>query len=167
MPSFLQIVVGVCICYLIVRGCFAPTLKLVKYNLPEVLSASSASSGSTSSSSSSVPPNIHASADTDDENEDLDIDPEEYAGNEPSIFTRQAGLDALEALIDKRPVARTRQDVLDFLIAFKANKNRWGVTQEDLRAMYLRKYNIFFLGKMFAQTMMWVPNYASYLQKEI
>jgi len=143
MPSFLQAVIGVCICYLVVRSFLTPEPKMVRYNLPDVLTSNTVKS---------------VSLDTDDdENEEFDIDCQH-------TFSRQAGLDALEALIDKRPVATSREDVLEFLVAFKANKARWGVTPEDLRAMYLRKYNFFFLGKMFAKTVIWVPDYASYLQ---
>ena len=136
MPSFLQVVLAVCICYLIVRGFCAPNLQTVRYDLTDIAGKEAAKS-----------------LDTDDDECDEFVQ-----------VSRQHGLDALEALIDKRPVARCKEDVLDFLKSFKANKLKWGVSKEDLRAMYLRKYNVFFLGKMFAQTIVWCPDYASYLQ---
>ena len=111
MPSFLQVVLAVCICYLIVRGFCAPNLQTVRYDLVEVAGKECAKT-----------------LDTDDDECDEFVQ-----------VSRQHGLDALEALIDKRPVARCKEDVLDFLKSFKANKLKWGVSKEDLRAMYLRR----------------------------
>jgi len=138
MPSFLQIVLGACICYLIVRGLFTPTPRVISFNLPDTFAKSS-------------------SADTDDDELDAGDDFE-------SVFTKQAGLHALEMLIDKRPEAKTCEDIVDFLKAFEANKDKWGVTKEDLRTIYLRRYSLFFLAKMFAKTVVCCPDYAKYLE---
>ena len=104
MPSFLQIVLAVCICYLIVRGFCAPNLANVRYDLVEVAGKECAKT-----------------IDTDDD------ECEEF-----TQMSRQNGLDALEALIDKRPVARCKEDVLDFLKSFKANKNQTKLPQDIL-----------------------------------
>ena len=82
---------------------------------------------------------------------------------ENTTFTREEGLEQMEALIDEKPQPDNKQDVMRFLETFKAKKGKWHVDGQDLRNAYMRKYNMFALLKHWNATRRYCPNYKDYL----
>jgi hypothetical protein len=78
-------------------------------------------------------------------------------------LSREEGLVKLEQLIERKPVPETCEEVMYFLREFQKNKALWGVTKEDLRNLYVRKYPWQMLSQ-WSKTRSCCPDYGKYLQ---